>query len=341
LPENALTLDAVLADESLNSKTYANRVFFYERDGGALFAHTQKTDDSRVYARAKELVVGFVATIGNYDYIFKWVFRQDGSFGFEAELQGLILNKTADLGNCQDCATQLEGGPGTYKRSGDAKFGTLVSPNIMGIFHQHWINLRLDFDIDGQVNAVKECNTTLLGPDPATNPCGRAFTVEDTIFATATEAERMLNLESNRVWLVYNPAKRIPTGEFEGYEIDPLENTTSVIPESRSEKSASFTQRHFWVTQYHANELYAAGKYPNQAPPDSKDDLYHYAQRDESIYNQDIVVWYSLGFTHITKPEDYPIMPGGRIAVNFVPRGFFTKSPALGYATIEKVRLHH
>ncbi len=28
-------------------------------------------------------------------------------------------------------------------------------------------------------------------------------------------------------------------------------------------------------------------------------------------------------------------MPAGRIAVNLAPRGFFTRSPALGYATIE------
>jgi primary-amine oxidase len=38
LPENAVTLDAVLPTESLDlSSKYPNRVFFYEQDGGALF----------------------------------------------------------------------------------------------------------------------------------------------------------------------------------------------------------------------------------------------------------------------------------------------------------------
>jgi primary-amine oxidase len=41
LPENAVTLDAVFPTEALDlSDKYPNRVFFYERDGGALFAHT-------------------------------------------------------------------------------------------------------------------------------------------------------------------------------------------------------------------------------------------------------------------------------------------------------------
>jgi primary-amine oxidase len=89
LPENAVTLNAVLPTESLElSRDYPNRVFFYEQDGGGLFAHTQAEDGSRIYARAKELVTGFVATVGNYDYLYKWVFRQDGTFSFEAELHG-------------------------------------------------------------------------------------------------------------------------------------------------------------------------------------------------------------------------------------------------------------
>jgi primary-amine oxidase len=56
---------------------------------------------------------------------------------------------------------------------------------------------------------------------------------------------------------------------------------------------------------------------------------------DQSIDDRDIVVWYSLGFTHVTRPEDFPIMPSERVAVNFKPRGFFTKTATLGYARIE------
>ena len=45
-----------------------------------------------------------------------------------------------------------------------------------------------------------------------------------------------------------------------------------------------------------------------------------------------------MGFTHITKPEDYPIMPAGHASVNFAPEGFFARSSALGHATLEVSR---
>jgi primary-amine oxidase len=337
LPENAVTLDAVLPTESLDlSSDYRNRVFFYEQDGGGLFAHTQPEDGSHIYARAKELVTGFVATVGNYDYLYKWVFRQDGTFAFEAELHGLILNKTIEDERCQVCAVKDTDGPGTYVAKGDQRFGTIVSPQIAGIFHQHWINLRMDFDIDGPVNAVEECNTKLLPYDPGTNPRGRAFTLERTVFGREKEARRNLNLSTNRTWIVYNPAVKSSIGHNSGYEIQPAGNTISAIPEFRFGEESSFTQRHLWVTKYHPEQLYAAGKYPNQAPADYQDHLSEYAKKNENIYKEDVVLWYSLGFTHITRPEDYPIMPAGKVAVNFRPVGFFQKSPALGYAHLEK-----
>jgi primary-amine oxidase len=337
LPENAVTLDAVLPTESLElSSDYPNRVFFYERDGGGLFAHTQPEDGNRIYARAKELVAGFVATVGNYDYLFKWVFRQDGTFAFEAELHGLILNKTIGDDMCQVCAVQAADGPGTYVARGDQRFGTIVSPQIEGVFHQHWINLRMDFDVDGTVNAVEECNTKSLPYDPETNPRGRAFTVQRTVFGKAKEAERNLNPSTNRTWIVYNPTTKSAVGHYSGYEIESVGNTISAIPEFRFGEESSFTQRHLWVTKYHPDQLYASGKYPNQAAAGYKDHLFEYAKKNEKVYKEDVVLWYSLGFTHLTRPEDYPIMPAGKVAVNFTPFGFFEKSPALGYAHIEK-----
>ena len=138
LSANALTLRAVLPTESLDaSENYPDRMFFYERDGGALFAHTQGTDGSRIYGHGKQLVVGFIATVGNYDYLYKWVFREDATFGFEADLHGEILNRTIPAESCEVCARQAEQGPGTYTAAGDQRFGTLVAPQMLGVYHQH------------------------------------------------------------------------------------------------------------------------------------------------------------------------------------------------------------
>ena len=339
LPANALTLRAILPTEGLDlSANYPDRVFFYERDGGALFAHTQESDGSRIYGHGKGLVVGFIATVGNYDYLYKWVFREDATFGFEADLHGEILNRTIPAEACEVCARQAEQGPGTYTAAGDQRFGTLVAPQMLGVYHQHWINLRMDFDIDGPVNAAKECNVRPLPADPETNPRGRAFTVEHTVFGTEKEAERTLDPAADRTWVIYNPASRSELGHPAGYEVEPEGNAQSAFPAARFGEPSSFTQRHAWITRYDPAQMYAAGRYPSQFPAGYDDGLCRYAGDDESIYKQDLVFWYSLGFTHVTKPEDYPIMPAGRAAVNFAPKGFFARSPALGHATLEVSR---
>jgi primary-amine oxidase len=336
LPGNAITVDAVLPDASLAaSDHFPNRVFLFERDGGALFAHTQYGDRSRVYARGKELVVGFIVTLGNYDYLYQWVFRQDGSFGFETQLEGLVLSKTLSPAACQVCAQEAADGPGTYLADGPQAFGTLLAPQILGVQHQHWINLRLDFDIDGVNNAVKEVNTVPWKSGVTNNPRQRAFTIATTVFGREQQARRNCDDATNRTWVVYNPAVRSPLGHFAGYEIHPKGNTVSCLPDSRWGEETSFTQRHLWATRFHPDEIYAAGRYPNQARRDYQDDLYHYGDDNESIYNDDVVVWYSLGVTHLTKPEDYPIMAGVNAGVDFMPEGFFSRSPATIHAAIE------
>jgi primary-amine oxidase len=335
LPNNAFVRDVVFASPALEASIEPGRVFFYERDNGALLGHVQDDPEWRVYARAKDLVVGFLTIVGNYDYMFEWIFHQDGSFEFRAELLGLILNKTISGITCSACAAEALGGPGVYEAPVDQAYGSLVSAQMLGVTHQHWVNLRLDFDIDGQANAVEEYDVVPAPADAASNPAGRALTVKRTVFGTSREAVRLLNESTNRSWVVYNPARRSQIGQFAGYEIDPLANTFSSIPESRYGEPTSFVQRHLWVTQYDERQLYAAGWYPNQRPPDYADDLFHYAD-GKSVYDRDVVVWYSLGFTHVTRPEDFPIMPREIIGVSFKPWGFFSKNPAMGYARLEE-----
>ena len=47
---------------------------------------------------------------------------------------------------------------------------------------------------------------------------------------------------------------------------------------------------------------------------------------------QDVVIWYTAGITHITRPEDFPVMPSETIGFRLVPRGFFIRNPAFSVA---------
>jgi primary-amine oxidase len=105
----------------------------------------------------------------------------------------------------------------------------------------------------------------------------------------------------------------------------------TILPRSRARGPMAFTFHHFWVTPYRDGELFADGAYPNQARNDYADTLYAYAG-DAPIYDRDVVVWYSLGETHVPRPEDFPLMSSMKLSVGFQPAGFFDRNPALGLA---------
>jgi primary-amine oxidase len=325
IPPSALALSPLLPDPTQPrfSEPAQDRIYVYERDAGTLMYYVQ--DGRTVHARGSELVVGFLVSIGNYAYSLNWVFKQDGAFAFEVELAGQILTKTATTKDCAICKA-LASGPGpngaprTYEPTGEETSGTTVSPSTVGISHQHWFNLRLDFDIDGATNAVMETNVKRLAP------AERYFTATHAVFGKAADAMRHCSEETARTWTVYNPSSLNGSGRAAGYTIAPGMNASTIVPASRMKGIMGFTFHHFWTTPYRDGQLYADGAYPNQAKSTYTDTLHHYAN-DDPIYNRDLVVWYSMGDTHVPTPEDFPLMSNKKMSVDFRPNGFFELSP--------------
>ena len=41
------------------------------------------------------------------------------------------------------------------------------------------------------------------------------------------------------------------------------------------------------------------------------------------------MLWYTLGVTHIPRPEEWPIMVSHRTGFSLLPAGFFARNPSL------------
>ena len=52
-------------------------------------------------------------------------------------------------------------------------------------------------------------------------------------------------------------------------------------------------------------------------------------EKNRSVDDTDVVVWYNLGITHQVRPEDYPLMPVHTAGFSIAPFGFFTENPAM------------
>ncbi|MBU7586598.1 MAG: primary-amine oxidase [Nostoc sp. TH1S01] len=311
IPENGILLDAIFANEQGEPVTMPRVVGIYERDNGILWKHygydTQRND----VRRNRELVLTITATIDNYDYSLNWIFHQDGTLEVQNELSGIVLAQ----------GTNLE------TESFDNSNGRLLAKNIFGVNHQHFFNYRLDMDVDGQANSVTEMNVNSV-PISGKNPIGNAIAVENTPLTTENAAVRDVDTKHNREWMISSTDKKNTLGVGSAYMLMPTGNTIFFPTEGAEiRKRAEFATHHFWVTKYKPDELYAGGNYPNQSQP--KEGLPKYIADDESLTNEDIVVWYTMGMTHVPRPEDWPVMPVHRVGFKLFPRGFFSRNPVI------------
>ena len=313
-PENATLLDATFADEDGKPVSIKNAVGIYERDGGMLWKHYDMYSQVNQSRRARDLVIFFIATIGNYDYAINWVFHQDGALDVDAALSGIMLPKGVKE---KTTAGHDESMPSQH----------LVAANVAAPHHQHFFNFRLDFDVDGTGNSVHEINTRAAAAG-AGNPALNQMVMEETELASEKGAGRRMDLQAARHWLVVNTARQNGLGSHPGYLIVPGANSLPfVAPNSPVRQRAGFINNHFWATQYRPGEWNAAGPYPNQST--GGDGLTRWISDDQSLVNQDVVVWYTFGITHIPRAEEWPIMGTTHVGFRMLPAGFFTRNPGL------------
>ncbi|MBI4349702.1 MAG: tyramine oxidase [Elusimicrobia bacterium] len=307
LPPDALALDAELADERGEPAVLPRALGFYTRDGGLLWKHRNPEPDADVARRARELVLTSVATIGNYDYAFSWVFREDGALEFQVEATGIMLAK------------------GVSSSSHDP-YSHPVSSGVAAPHHQHFFALRLDFDVDGEANRLYETFARPLPRDPQ-NPHGNAFAMDSRLLGSERAARRALDPSESRRWLVASGASAAE-GHPAGYLVVPGENAPPLSsPGSEIRRRAGFLEHAVWATRHKRGERYAAGDYPNQAA--GGDGVGRFGEDDESLVDGDLVLWYVLGVTHAPRPEEWPLMPAHRASVRFVPAGFYRRTPGL------------
>jgi len=313
-PENAVFASAFIPDDRGNPLETQRAVAIYERDGGLLWRHGSQA------RRARKLVLTAYATIDNYDYAFNWIFGQDGVIEVEVMLTGMMnVRNVSDTRD--DEAAHL----------GHPMLGHLVAPRVNAPNHQHFFSFRLDFDIDSAShNSVLELNTQSVETGQQ-NPKGEAFTMTASVLKTEQEAKRMLNLASSRKWKVISTSKTNTLGHFSGYALVPGENSVSYqAPNSAPSRRAGFINTHLWVTPYNPDEMHASGDYINLNPV--SEGLPKWTSANRKVEDNDVVLWYTLGVTHIPRTEDWPIMPVHPTGFRIVPAGFFSQNPGLDVA---------
>ncbi|KAI0125322.1 copper amine oxidase [Xylariales sp. AK1849] len=325
--------DAWVTDTAGNPMLAKNVVCLHEQDNGIGWKHTNFRTDRAVVTRLRELVVQFIVTLANYEYVFAYKLDTAGGITVETRATGIVSVVAIDEG----------------KTSG---YGNVVSPSVLAQNHQHIFAVRMDPAIDsydpGETNIILE-ETHSVPMNPETNPHGNGYEIRrDPITrAVFADAEPKLN---RTVKLESKSKKNEISGKNVGYKFIPSPTQLMLAdPESVQAKRAPFASHHLWITGHRDGELWAAGEFTNQSQSEvggvkamvDRGDWFvehdnsngatqtngHHAAEEARLSSP--VVWNVFGLTHNPRVEDWPVMPVEIHQVHIRPADFFTSSPAL------------
>ncbi|KAI0263644.1 copper amine oxidase [Gloeopeniophorella convolvens] len=280
-----------------------NVICIHEEDAGLLWKHTDYRVGGRSHSvRSRRLVVSMVCTLANYEYVWNYFFYQDGSIELEIRLSGILQVYVA-------------------RADEPTPYATRVAPGINAHFHQHLFSFRIDPMIDGLANTVVE---TDVRPAPAPhgapdNFAGNAFGVHERVLRRASEGARAWDAAADRRWRIASASpgrKHGATGQATAYAVGVKGGAVPFLPRAEGwvGRRATFAHRTLWVVREREDaraggRMWPAGKFVPQARGEPADSVAAWVRADgeASIEGEDVLVYATVGTTHIPRPEDWPV----------------------------------
>lgn len=297
-PDTATLLSPVMANTSGKGQVYKDAIAVYERYcGDPGWRHADPVTRKAYGNRSQMLVVRQVSAVGNYDYSFDWCFDATGGIKIRAGATGICSSKSVNS------ASALEDSTGK-----DGAYGRFVGRNIVAVNHDHYIAYRLDFDVDGQSNSFTKDRLKPVKFDEGT-PRTSGWVVESDFAKTEDEAKLVVTPSKPTLWRITSDERKNSNGYPTSYHITPsTTNFVSMLDDDDwPQRRAAFSKYNLYVTPYSPDERYAGGYTPNQNT--AVDGLAYWSAANRPIANTDVVAWYTLGFHHVVRSEDWPVMP--------------------------------
>ncbi|GMJ01870.1 COPPER AMINE OXIDASE ALPHA 3 [Hibiscus trionum] len=316
-PANAVFKSAFVSGRDGMPIEIPNVFCIFERNAGdVMWRHTETMIPSGLVTEVRpdvSLVVRMVSTVGNYDYINDWEFKQIGSIKLTVGLSGLL---------------EVRGTKYTHKdQIHEEVYGALLAENTLGAHHDHFLTYYLDLDVDGESNSFVKSKLQTVRVNDQSSPRKSYWKVVSETAQTESDAKVKLGLDSADL-LVVNPNRRTKMGNFVGYRLIPGSVAGPLLTaDDYPQIRGGFTEYNVWVTPYNKSEKWAGGTYVDQSRGD--DTLATWTSRNRRIENKDIVLWYTLGFHHVPYQEDFPLMPTISTGFELRPANFFENNPVL------------
>ncbi|KAF1372730.1 hypothetical protein PFLUV_G00250440 [Perca fluviatilis] len=260
------------------------------------------------------LVLRTTSTVYNYDYIWDFLFYQNGVMEVKVSATGYIH--------------------ATFFTPNGLHYGTKVYNYVLGNLHTHLIHYKVDLDIAGRENSFETIDLRYVN---FTNPWSpKHFIVQSKLHRTEHKTERSAAFRFGKKFPryvhFYNANEKNKWGHQKGYRIQFNSHADSVLPRGwREENGISWARYPLAVTRHKDSEATSSSIYTQCDPWEPVVSFEDYIRNNEDIVNQDLVAWVTVGFLHVPHSEDIPntATPGNAVGFFLRPFNFFDEDPSL------------
>ncbi|XP_053569231.1 amiloride-sensitive amine oxidase [copper-containing] [Bombina bombina] len=260
------------------------------------------------------LVVRTTSTVYNYDYIWDFIFYQNGVIEVKVHATGYIHS--------------------TFFTPDGLLYGSKVQNNVLGNLHTHLIHYKVDLDIAGSENSFETVN---LKFENISNPWSPGHSIIQSRMDTKRiDSEKQAAFKFGtplpKYLMFNNPNKKNKWGHNKSYRIQYNSHGDRVLPRHwKEEKGISWSRYSLAVTRHSDSEVTSSSLYAQNDPWDPLIYFESFIRNNENIVNQDLVAWVTVGFLHIPHAEDIPntATPGNAVGFFLRPFNFFDEDPSV------------
>ena len=274
------------------------------------------------------LIVRSIATIGNYDYLIDYSFYVDGGVEVKVRASGYIQ--------------------GAYALHNQF-YGYKVRDTLSTAMHDHVLNFKADLDIGGHLsNTFQRVDITekeITYPWSPNNGSRRTMTLAPSNITSESSGSLVWPPNSNAFYLISSPSTN-RWGETRSYRIAPgtgigtpahltIRNSSNLL------EAARWAEHDIYITRQHDTEPRSCSPLNGFTPEDPLVRFRDFLADNETLENEDLVVWFNLGSHHVPNSADIPntVMTTSSSSVMFMPFNFWDRDRSMQWA--KGVRVDH
>ncbi|KAH3894226.1 hypothetical protein DPMN_018382 [Dreissena polymorpha] len=331
-PDHAMFFDTKHVTETSERPLVVKNVFclFELNTGEPIRRHHSYSKTEGAFYEGMEnsiLVLRTIVTIENYDYIFDFKFFQNGVLETKGMSTGYVLG---------NAFSEME-----------RKYGFQIQDFISANYHSHMFNFKVDLDINGTSNRYEMIHVkveTATNEFSANNDNFSQGMIEREIIDTEKKAAYKFNFENPSYHVFYNNATTDKYGNHRAYRLINQGMMKQILPEGRNKEPAiNWARYQTAVTRHKPEEAHSSSMYTEFDVYDPVVNFQRFIDDDESIVDQDLVVWVTMGVHHIPHKEDLPVTTTPGMGLSFVlqPFNYFDEDPSMYSLDVIRIEPHH